>query len=188
MDLEILLHHAERHCISYSPRFRSKTLAGMWATMDWGILDTTTARKEGDLLKNDHSLVVQVIHVTSCTSRSNGRAFSWNVDVKILNQFVVTSFLCHSLHPTSQCMRTAPALSSNEMDLGILLHYVGSTCLLGPIRTLRQNFGYTSTQRLFLMSKLSVNTTLMELRFRSLQHLETTSLGGLIQKLKSLRG
>ena len=99
-------------------------------------------------------------------------------------QFVVTSFLCHSLHPMSHCMRTAPARSSKEMDLGILLHHVGSTFLLGPIRTLRQNFGYTSTQRLFLMSKLSVNTTLMELRFRSLQHLETTSLGGHIHELR----
>ena len=46
---------------------------------------------------------------------------------------------------------------------------------LGPIQILKQNFGYTSTQRLvlFLMSKLSVITTFMESRFRSPQHLET---------------
>ena len=42
---------------------------------------------------------------------------------------------------------------------------------LGPIQSLEQNFGYTSTQRLvlFLMSKLSVITTFMESRFRSHQ-------------------
>ena len=74
-------------------------------------------------------------------------------------------------HVTLHAHCTSPFLQRN--GLGILLHHVGSTFLLGPIRTLRQNFGYTSTQRLFLMSKLSVNTTLMELSFRSLQHLET---------------
>ena len=64
----------------------------------------------------------------------------WLRNARHFAQFVVTSFLCHSLHPMSHCMRTAPARSSKEMDLGLLLHHVGSTFLLGPIRTLRQNF------------------------------------------------
>ena len=47
---------------------------------------------------------------------------------------------------------------------------------LGPIQILKQNFGYPRAQRLvlFSMSKLSVNTTFIESRFRSLRHLTAT--------------
>ena len=53
------------------------------------------------------------------------------------------------------------------MDLGILLHHAEHTFYLGPIQIQKQNFGFTSTQRLalFLMSKISVITTFMESRF-----------------------
>ena len=56
------------------------------------------------------------------------------------------------------------------IDLGILLHHAESTLNLGPIQILKQNFGFTSAHGLvlFLMSKLSVITTFMESRFRSL--------------------
>ena len=55
------------------------------------------------------------------------------------------------------------------MDLGILLRHAESTTYHGPIQILKQNFGFSSTQRLilFLMSKISVITTFMESRFIS---------------------
>ena len=36
------------------------------------------------------------------------------------------------------------------IDVGIFLHHAESTLHLGPIQILKQNFGYTSTQRLVL--------------------------------------
>ena len=61
------------------------------------------------------------------------------------------------------------------MVLGILLHRAESTVCLGPIQILKQNFGFTNTQRLvlFLMSKVFVNTTFMESKFRTPQLLAT---------------
>ena len=66
------------------------------------------------------------------------------------------------------------------MDSGILLHHTESTLYLRTVQILKQNFGYTSTQRLvlFLMSKFSVNTAFMESRFRSPQQLETKPMSG----------
>ena len=66
------------------------------------------------------------------------------------------------------------------MDLGIWLHHADNTTSLGPIQVLKQNFGYTSTQRWvsFLISKSSVNTTFVEFRFRSPQQLETKPMCG----------
>ena len=66
------------------------------------------------------------------------------------------------------------------MDSGILLHHAERTFYLGPIQSLKQNFGVTSTQRLvlFLVSKVSVITTFMESRFRSPQHLDRIPILG----------
>ena len=44
-----------------------------------------------------------------------------------LAQFVVTSFLCHSLHPMSHCMRIAPALSTSSPKKKHLI--LNSNCL-----------------------------------------------------------
>ena len=72
--------------------------------------------------------------------------------------------------------------TGEDVDDGfaIFLHHAENTPFLGPIQILKQNFGYTSTQRLvlFLMSKLSVNTTFVESRCRSPQQLETAPMFG----------
>ena len=70
------------------------------------------------------------------------------------------------------------------MDLGILLHHAESTLYSGLTEILKQNIGYTSTQRLvqFLMSRLCVVITFMELRIGSLYNLENTKVCGHLQK------
>ena len=72
------------------------------------------------------------------------------------------------------------------MYLGISLHHAENTFSLGHIQILKQSVGYTETQRLvlFLMRKLSVNTTFMESRRRSLQHVTSRSKNRYVDVLR----